>query len=135
MHGDGHKEEAMDPFIEKIVETSGQDFSKCYQCGKCTAGCPMADTMDVPPSMVMRYVQLEMAEELKKTASGWDCVGCLVCGSRCPKFCNPAAVMEALRLEDMRSGKRNEEIGKLPVNFVKRAPQQALVSGFRKYVP
>ena len=95
----------------------------------------MAEKMDLPPSMVMRYMQAELSGELKKATSRWDCIGCLVCGSRCPKMCNPAAVMEGLRQDDMKNGTRSEEIEKLPVNFVKNAPQQALVSGFRKYVP
>jgi heterodisulfide reductase subunit C len=133
MHSD--HEAPRDEYIEQIAELSGEDVSLCYQCGKCTAGCPMAEKMDLPPSMVMRYMQAELSDELKKATSRWDCIGCLVCGSRCPKMCNPAAVMEGLRQDDMRNGTRSEEIEKLPVNFVKNAPQQALVSGFRKYVP
>ncbi len=134
MHDGGHGA-ARDEFIEEIANMSGEDFSKCYQCGKCTAGCPMAEDMDLPPSMVMRMMQAENSEELKKATSRWDCVGCLVCGSRCPKLCNPAKVMEALRMYDMKTGKRSLEIDELPVNFVRKAPQQAIVSGFRKYVP
>lgn len=134
MHNGGH-EEINDEFIEEIARMSGEDVSKCYQCGKCTAGCPMAEDMDLPPSLVMRYIQMEASDELKEATSRWDCIGCLVCGSRCPKLCNPAKVMEALRVYDMKTGKRMEEIEKLPVNFVRKAPQQALVSGFRKYVP
>ena len=42
--------------IEKSVEVHAQ---KCYQCGKCSAGCPVADEMDLPPSMVMRLLQTE----------------------------------------------------------------------------
>ncbi len=133
MHSD--HEAPRDEYIEQIAELSGEDVSLCYQCGKCTAGCPMAEKMDLPPSIVMRYMQAELSDELKKATSRWDCIGCLVCGSRCPKMCNPAAVMEGLRQDDMRNGTRSEEIEKLPVNFVKNAPQQALVSGFRKYVP
>ena len=44
--------------IEKNVEVNAQ---KCYQCGKCSAGCPVADEMDLPPSMVMRLLQTEIA--------------------------------------------------------------------------
>jgi len=124
-----------DEFLEVISEKSGQDIGNCYQCGKCTAGCPMAAQMDLPPSMVMRYMQMGISEELKKASSRWDCVGCLVCGDRCPKLCNPASVMEALRVDDIKSGRRVAELSDLPVNFVKKAPQQALVSGLRKYVP
>ena len=135
MQTHGNDQSVSDEYIEKIAASSGQNFAKCYQCGKCTAGCPVAERMDAPPSMVMRYMQMEMSEELKKSTSRWDCVGCLACGSRCPKFCNPASVMEALRMEDMNSGVRTEEISNLPVDFLKKAPQQAIVSGFRKYVP
>ena len=135
MHAGHGQEAARDEFIEEIERMSGEDVSKCYQCGKCTAGCPMAETMDLPPSLVMRYMQAEDSKALKGASSRWDCIGCLVCGSRCPKLCNPAKVMEALRIHDMKTGKRMEEIDRLPVNFVRRAPQQALVSGFRKYVP
>ena len=131
---DGHGP-AKNEFIEEIERASGEDVSKCYQCGKCTAGCPMAEEMDYPPTLVMRLMQSEDAATLKEASSRWECVGCLVCGSRCPKLCNPAKVMEALRIYDMKTGKRSEEIEKLPVNFVRKAPQQALVSGFRKYVP
>lgn len=130
-----HTEEITDEFIEKIVYMSGEDFSLCYQCGKCTAGCPMAADMDLPPTLVMRYMQMGMSDDLKKASSRWDCVGCLVCGSRCPKLCNPAKVMEALRNLDMQTGVHVEELDRLPVNFVRKAPQQAIVSGLRKYAP
>ena len=30
----------------------------CYQCGKCTAGCPVAERMDVLPNQIVRLVQL-----------------------------------------------------------------------------
>ena len=33
--------------------------AKCYQCGKCSAGCPVATEMDYPPSMVLRMLQTE----------------------------------------------------------------------------
>lgn len=124
-----------DDFLELISTKSDQDISQCYQCGKCTAGCPMAGKMDLPPTMVMRYLQAGMFDELKESTSRWDCVGCLVCGDRCPKLCNPARVMEALRVDDIKNGRRMVELTDLPVNFVKKAPQQALVSGLRKYVP
>ena len=29
-----------DPFVAKVEELSGQKILACYQCGKCSAGCP-----------------------------------------------------------------------------------------------
>jgi len=74
--------------------------AECYQCGKCTAGCPMARYMDLTPSQVMRLVQIgdEAAVARVLGATGiWSCAGCLTCTQRCPKELDPAAVMDALR--------------------------------------
>ena len=72
----------------------------CYQCGKCTAGCPMAGYMDLMPHQVMRLVQIGDApaeEKLLGCATLWSCAGCLTCTQRCPKELDPAAVMDLLR--------------------------------------
>ena len=85
---------------EKILQRTGVDVRECYQCGKCTAGCPMARFMDLTPSQVMRLVQIgdeEAVETLLSSATLWSCVGCLTCTQRCPKDLDPAAVMDALR--------------------------------------
>jgi len=44
--------------IEKIEEISGENIYKCYQCGKCTAGCPAANEMDYGPAQSIRLLQL-----------------------------------------------------------------------------
>lgn len=85
---------------EKILQRTGVDVRECYQCGKCTAGCPMARFMDLTPSQVMRLVQIgdeEAVETLLSSGTLWSCVGCLTCTQRCPKDLDPAAVMDALR--------------------------------------
>ncbi len=73
----------------------------CYQCGKCTAGCPVADHMDVVPNQVVRLVQLGRAEAAAGASGIWECVSCQTCSTRCPKSVDCAAVMDALR---QRSG-------------------------------
>jgi len=85
---------------EKILRRTGVDVRECYQCGKCTAGCPMVRFMDITPSQVMRLVQIgdeEAVETLLSSQTLWSCVGCLTCTQRCPKDLDPAAVMDALR--------------------------------------
>ena len=49
-------------FIKEVGIESGQPVQKCYQCGKCTAGCPVAFAMDYPPQQVIRMVQLGMKD-------------------------------------------------------------------------
>jgi len=85
---------------ERVLDRTGVDVRECYQCGKCTAGCPMAPFMDLTPSQVMRLVQIgdeQAVETLLTSTALWSCVGCLTCTQRCPKDLDPAAVMDALR--------------------------------------
>ena len=72
-------------FSRAVEKASNQKFSKCIQCGKCTSGCPMADKMDFPPSVIMRMCQLGIKEELLESNSPWVCTSCYTCSTRCPR--------------------------------------------------
>jgi heterodisulfide reductase subunit C2 len=80
--------------VEKLADTN---IRECYQCGKCSAGCPMAEHMDAMPSQIMRLVQTERLDKAMKAESIWLCVSCLTCSTRCPKSVNVAGVMDAMR--------------------------------------
>ena len=71
---------------------------KCYQCGKCTAGCPIAEYMDLTPNKIMHLVQLGLVEEAIKSKSIWLCATCSTCSVRCPKGLDIAHEMESLRI-------------------------------------
>jgi heterodisulfide reductase subunit C2 len=92
----------------QVHEATGVDVAECYQCGKCTAGCPMAKYMDLVPSQIMRLVQIgdeAAAEKLLGCRAIWSCAGCLKCTQRCPKKLDPAAVIDSLREMSNRDGK------------------------------
>lgn len=40
---------------------------KCHQCGKCSAGCPVAFAMERTPRQIIRLHQLDAAEEALKS--------------------------------------------------------------------
>jgi heterodisulfide reductase subunit C len=87
---------------------SGVVLAECYQCGKCTAGCPMARYMDLAPNQIMRLAQAgddAALERLLGCAALWYCAGCLTCAQRCPRKLDPAAVMDVLRELAHRRGK------------------------------
>lgn len=81
-------------FVERW---SRQKVFHCYQCGKCSAGCPAAYVMDMGLRQVMRAIQLGLNEEALGSSTIWLCVFCQTCSARCPAEIDIARVMESLR--------------------------------------
>ena len=75
----------------------GQNLRLCYQCGKCSAGCPVSYAMDLTPRQVMRAIQFGLTDEVLDSSTIWLCLSCQVCTARCPREIDIAKVMEALR--------------------------------------
>jgi heterodisulfide reductase subunit C len=121
-------------FIQLLERMSGEDLSKCYQCGNCSGGCPVAFAMDVSPHHIIRLLQLGQEDAALKANTMWLCVSCLQCYSRCPKFVDLSKILEALRQVGLRKGRDHIAVKKLPVDMLAESPQQALVAGFRKLV-
>lgn len=121
-------------FVAKIEKISGQKLLACYQCGKCSAGCPMAAYMDVLPNQIIRLAQMGMKEQLLATRSIWMCVSCLTCNSRCPKGIKIAEVIESLRMTALRNGERNDylKIMELSPEARSELPPIATISAMRK---
>jgi len=121
------------PFVAKVEELSGQNLLACYQCGKCSAGCPNVDQMDIPPNQLIRFAQLGMEEELKNSKSIWICASCMTCNVRCPKGINIAEVIESIRQIVLRKRNDHVEVKKLSDSEKQNVPPIALISCFRKF--
>jgi heterodisulfide reductase subunit C len=93
----------------EVRERSGQNPAQCYQCGKCTAGCPLAFAMDLDPTRVMRLVQLGQREAVLKCRTIWLCASCETCTSRCPQGVDLARVMDTLRIIAREAGHTSAE--------------------------
>lgn len=96
----------------KVSQLTGVNIKECYQCGKCTAGCPVADRMDIRPSMIMRMLQsgdVASEDEILKSNSIWLCLTCETCYSRCPMELDIPKVIDYLREKSYAEGKVNRE--------------------------
>jgi heterodisulfide reductase subunit C len=122
-----------DPFVAKVEELSGQNLLACYQCGKCSAGCPAVSEMDILPNQIIRFAQLGFKEELLESKSIWICASCFTCNARCPKGINIAEVIEALRQILLRKRKDHLKVEKLTDKQKEDVPPIAMVSSMRKF--
>lgn len=92
-----HNQDHGQGLSEEVQRATGVNAAKCYQCGKCSAGCPMAPETSLRPHDVMRLVQRNARAKLLSDPSIWLCVSCETCATRCPNSCEPAKVIDALR--------------------------------------
>jgi heterodisulfide reductase subunit C len=90
-------DETNSSFLEEAKKRSGQDLSLCYQCLKCTAGCPTAPYMDIRPNNIIRMIQMGMRDTVLRSRAIWLCVSCWTCGTRCPNEIDIGVLMDALR--------------------------------------
>ena len=91
---------------EAIAAEAGVNLKDCYQCGKCTAGCPLADGMDLMPREVIRYLQMGAIDVVLEAKTPWICAQCVVCSSRCPQNVDICSTMRAVRLASKAAGKK-----------------------------
>jgi quinone-modifying oxidoreductase subunit QmoC len=81
----------------RIIGLDAPDLSVCYQCGTCTAVCPLSTSDNPFPRKEMVWVQWGMKDRALGNASIWLCHQCGTCNAYCPRDAKPSNVMAALR--------------------------------------
>ncbi len=95
----------VDPtWLENVENESGIKVSACYQCKKCTVGCPLTSAMDIRPDHVIRLVQMGQRQRVLSCSTIWICSGCETCTTRCPNEVDVAGVMDYLKESAIRAG-------------------------------
>jgi heterodisulfide reductase subunit C len=119
-------------FTRQVEAISGETLLACNQCGKCSAGCPIAASLDILPNQVIRLAQLGI-EDVLECQMIWACAACMNCVAHCPKGIDLPRIMEALRLVAMQKKGDRLAIDQVPVSSLGEVPQLAIIGGFRKY--
>ena len=84
--------------LDQVERRAGTTVSACFQCHKCSTGCPIGPEMDILSSQIMRLIHLGAEDELLECRAIWLCASCEACSTRCPMEIDIAAVMDTLRM-------------------------------------
>jgi len=88
----------------QVKEACGENANLCFQCRKCTAGCPLAEHFDIEPHRLLRQVQLGQKEAVLRSRTIWLCAACETCTTRCPQGVDLPRIMDALKIMAAREG-------------------------------
>jgi len=89
----------------RIQQATGVKLNHCYQCGKCAAGCPVAQDMDLTSCQILHMLQSgnpEWERKVLQSEAIWLCLACETCSTRCPQEVEIPKVMDFLRGEAIR---------------------------------
>jgi len=78
--------------------------SACFQCRKCSAGCPLTFAMDSYPDRLIRLLQLGLKNEVLRSKTPWVCTACETCVTRCPNEINIPKLMDHLKQMALEEG-------------------------------
>ncbi|MCL2202805.1 MAG: 4Fe-4S dicluster domain-containing protein [Defluviitaleaceae bacterium] len=101
-------------------------IERCMQCGRCSASCPTAAEMDIPPHKWVYRARNGDAESLGQCGAIWQCLSCFCCEARCPRGVKPAHLAEEARIQSKFTS------DDIPLLTDEKMPQQLLVAALRK---
>lgn len=91
-------------FQHELEGITGLKIAPCFQCNKCSSGCPVAFAMDLMPNRLVRMIQMGMRQSVLGSATIWVCASCETCSTRCPNEVDIAGLMDGLRQVAQREG-------------------------------
>jgi len=102
--------EPLEPSFALAERLAGlTSVSACYQCKKCSAGCPLTFAMDFHPDQVIRLALLGQETQVLGCRTIWVCSSCETCTTRCPNHIDIAGVMDWLKEAAIKSGQASPQ--------------------------
>jgi heterodisulfide reductase subunit C len=102
-------------FLRNLNRSLGAaDLLKCFQCGVCTASCPVREFEEkFNPRKIMKLAKLGLKDEVFQNSFIWLCSMCFMCHEKCPQDVKPPDVMTVLRNMAAKEGFAPPNIVKL----------------------
>lgn len=87
-----------EPLRTRVEQAAGVSSAPCFQCNRCTAGCPLVFAMDLTPAQVVHALRLGQEEKVLHSNTIWICLSCETCTTRCPQEVDVDKLMMAARI-------------------------------------
>ncbi len=84
-------------FLLELQKYGTANIESCFNCGNCSAVCPLSTEDANFPRRVIRYAQLGMQAELLSSKELWLCYYCGECTATCPRQADPGEFMATAR--------------------------------------
>ena len=117
----------------EVKERSGASPMSCYQCAKCSSGCPVASRGDFKPHELVRMVQTDQRQAVLSSRFIWECTSCQTCATRCPQKVDIAVMIDALRAMS-RGPDRSRPPPPFPSSTTSSSTPSASAGGYSSWV-
>lgn len=84
-------------FLKDLQKYGAFDINACFNCGNCTAVCPLSKDNDSFPRKMIRYSQIGAQKKLLSCKELWLCYYCGDCSDTCPRQAEPGEFMASAR--------------------------------------
>ncbi len=84
-------------FLKELKEYGAINTEACFNCGTCTAICPLTSDKHPFPRDMVRLAQLGLKDRILESSDPWQCYYCGQCTETCPRGAEPAETMMAIR--------------------------------------
>ncbi|MFC1936726.1 4Fe-4S dicluster domain-containing protein [Chloroflexota bacterium] len=81
----------------ELKEFGDVNIESCFNCGNCTAICPLSTDSTPFPRNNIRRVQLGLRDQILQSPDPWLCYYCGDCTQTCPRQAEPAEAQMAMR--------------------------------------
>jgi ferredoxin len=83
--------------LEEMKAYGHINVEACFNCGNCTAICPLSTDETPFPRNNMRLLQVGLKERILESTDPWLCYYCGECSDTCPRGAEPAEAQMTLR--------------------------------------
>lgn len=84
-------------FLTELRKYGDIKIESCFNCGNCTAICPLSTEQTPFPRTEIRLVQLGLKDQLKSSLDPWLCYYCGDCSATCPRQAEPGEAQMTMR--------------------------------------